>query len=284
MEKIFFEKPTTFVGEVTINVTNLDKALTFYQTIIGFKILKQTDSKAVLTADGITPLLTLIQPDDVIAKEGKTTGLFHFAILLPTRADLSAFLKHIIQTGTQLGASDHYVSEALYLSDPDGNGIEVYRDRPSSEWDWSDDQVAMATEQLDGEGLLAESNQEWNGLPSDTVMGHIHLHVADLEKTEEFYTKGLGFKVVTKYPGALFTSTGNYHHHIGLNVWNGVGAPPPKKNSAGLNWFTLIYPDEDARAKVVAQLGQLGASVVNEQDSMVVDDPSGNSIHLNVGE
>src|SRR5690606_4944413 len=133
------------------------------------------------------------QPENVQPKAGRTTGLYHFAILLPSRADLSAFLKHIIRAGVQLGASDHLVSEALYFSDPDGNGIEVYRDRPSNEWSWSNDQVKMVTDPLDGQGILMESNKEWNGLPADTVMGHIHLHVSHLDNTEDFYVNGLGF-------------------------------------------------------------------------------------------
>lgn len=283
MEKKFFEKPTVYVGEVNINVTDLEKALTFYQNIIGFKVLEKTEESAVLTADGKTPLLTLEQPSDVLPKEQKTTGLYHFAILLPSRSDLSAFLKHMIQTRTPIGAADHYVSEALYLSDPDGNGIEVYHDRPASEWSWTDGQVAMATEQLDGDGILAESSQQWTSLPENTVMGHIHLHVADLKDTEEFYINGLGFQVVTNYPGALFTSTGDYHHHIGLNVWNGIGAKAPAKNSAGLNWFTLIFPDEESREAAISRLQEVGAKVYKEGNNVSTEDPSGNVIQLRIG-
>ncbi|WP_106495304.1 VOC family protein [Lentibacillus sp. Marseille-P4043] len=280
MEKQFFKDPATYVGEVSINVTDLERSLTFYKTIVGFKVLEQTEQRAVLTADGKTPLLILERPADVVPKVGRTAGLYHFAILLPTRADLSAFLRHIIQMRVQLGAADHLVSEALYFSDPDGNGIEVYHDRPSSEWSWENGEVSMATEQLDGDSILAESAQEWNGLPEQTVMGHIHLHVSDLQKTEEFYINGLGFTVVTTYPGALFTSTGDYHHHIGLNVWNGVGAPMPTKNSVGLNYFTLVFPNEKSRTSAVERLRQIGANVTNEQDYYVTEDPSGNVIRM----
>ncbi|GAB3806110.1 VOC family protein [Virgibacillus kimchii] len=282
MEKHFFEKPTIYVGEVSVNVTDLKKSIEFYQTVIGFRVLEETDNRAVLTADGSTPLLRLEQPDNVMPKEERTTGLFHFAILLPSREDLSAFLRHIAQSGIRIGASDHYVSEAIYLSDPDGNGIEVYRDRPASEWSWSNGQVAMATEPLDAEGVLGSGNKEWKGLPEATVMGHIHLHVAELEKTEEFYVNGLGFKVVTNYPGALFTSTGDYHHHIALNVWNGVGAPAPKRNSVGLNWFSLEFPDEKARAEAVERLEEMGARVEKEGNLYITEDPSENRIHLSV--
>ncbi|MBB6454013.1 catechol 2,3-dioxygenase [Salirhabdus euzebyi] len=282
MENKFFERPTVYVGEVSINVVNLENSLDFYQNIMGFAILDRADGKVRLTANGKTPLLTLEQPENVKPKEERTTGLFHFAILLPTRADLSAFLKHILETEHRygLGASDHYVSEALYLSDPDGNGIEVYRDRLSSEWNWDGDKVEMATVQLDAEGLLAESNEPWSGLPSRTVMGHIHLHVSDLDSTERFYVDGLAFDIVTRYPGALFASTGGYHHHIGLNVWNGVGANPPAENSVGLNWFTLVYPNEETRSEAVNRLVQSGVTVTQESDFYVAKDPSSNVIRM----
>ncbi|MBO0959396.1 VOC family protein [Neobacillus sp. MM2021_6] len=276
----FHQKPNVYVGEVNINVKNLDYSVTFYQNIMGFQVLDKTDRKAVLTVNGKTPLLTLEQPDDVISKTVNTSGLYHFAILLPSRADLSVFLRHLVQTGYPLGAADHYVSEALYLNDPDGNGIEVYRDRPSSEWTWKNDLVEMATEQLDAQGILAESDAEWNGLPSETIMGHIHLHVGDLKKAKEFYTKGLGFDVVSYYPQAAFLSTGGYHHHIAINTWQGVGAPPPPPNSVGLNWYTLVFPDEAARETVINQLHQVGAAVKEVTDFYVTSDPSGNQIQL----
>ncbi len=280
MDKNFHQKPITFVGEVSINVLDLNNAILFYQEIIGLQVLKKNDRQAVLTTDGKTPLLTLEQPADVIPKEGRTTGLYHFALLLPSRADLSIFLRHLLQTKYPFGAADHEVSEALYITDPDGNGIEVYSDRPSTDWRWADGEVAMGTDPLDGNDLLNESNGEWSKLPAGTLMGHIHLHVADLRKTEEFYMQGLGFTVVNRYGGALFTSTGGYHHHIGLNTWNGVGAPAPKENSVGLNWYTLVFADEEARNKVTEQLKGIGAVVTEKEGFFAVTDPSGNEIHL----
>ncbi|MBT2646650.1 VOC family protein [Bacillus sp. ISL-34] len=280
MDKNFHQKPITFVGEVSINVLDLNKAILFYQEIIGLQVLKKADRQAVLTTDGKTPLLTLEQPADVIPKEGRTTGLYHFALLLPSRADLSIFLRHLLQTKYPFGAADHEVSEALYITDPDGNGIEVYSDRPSTDWKWAEGEVAMGTDPLDGNDLLEESDDEWRKLPAGTLMGHIHLHVADLRKTEEFYMLGLGFSVVNRYGGALFTSTGGYHHHIGLNTWNGVGAPAPKENSVGLNWYTLVYADEEARNKVAEQLKEIGAIVTEKEGFFAVTDPSGNEIHL----
>lgn len=276
----FHQKPTVFVGEVNIKVKKLDYSVGFYENIIGLKVLEKTDHKAILTTDGKKPLLTLEQPEDVIAKPQRTAGLYHFAILLPSRADLSVFLRHLLETGYPLGAADHYVSEAIYLNDPDGNGIEVYRDRPADEWTWKNGLVDMATEQLDAQGILAESNAEWTGLPEGTVMGHIHLHVSDLKKAEEFYTNGLGFDVVSYYPQAVFLSSGGYHHHIAINTWQGTGAPTPPKNSVGLNWYTIIYPEQETREDAIERLGQLGAPVTQEADYYVTSDPAGNNIRL----
>lgn len=287
MEQKFFQKPTTFVGEVNIYVSDLQKSLDFYQRVLGFQIMQQTDSKVVLSPDGVRPILILEQPEEVRGKQARTTGLYHFAILLPRRRDLANFLKHLVQTEghhIRLGASDHYVSEALYFDDPDGNGIEVASDRPSASWNWDDGTVDMGTVALDAESLLAESDKEWDGIPEESVMGHIHLHVADLEATEHFYVNGLGFNIVTRYPGALFASTGGYHHHIGLNVWNGVGAPAPSTHSVGLHYFTLVLPDEETRQKRIDSLRNIGAEVVRIEDYYGVKDPASNTIHLRISE
>lgn len=281
----FHREPHTFVGQVDLKVGNLERSLTFYQKIIGFQILEQSARKVMLTADGRTPLLSIEQPENVIPKQPRTTGLYHFALLLPNRADLGKILKHFIQVGYPLqGASDHLVSEALYLADPDGNGIEIYVDRPSSTWNWKNGEVVMATEPLDAESLLAEGQgKPWNALPAGTLMGHIHLHVSELQKTEEFYNKGLGFDVVNRYGNqALFISSGRYHHHIGLNTWNGVGAPTPLENSVGLKWFSLVLPNQEARKKVVEQLQKIGAWVKEEHGVFLTKDPSGNHIQLRV--
>ena len=279
----FHQPPVTFVSQVNLKVQSLERSLAFYQEVIGFKVYEKTDKSAKLTADGKTVLLSIEQPSDVIPKRGRTTGLYHFALLLPERTDLANILKHLLQTGYPLqGASDHLVSEALYLGDPDGNGIEIYIDRPASKWNWNSGQVVMATDALDAENLLAEGKDEaWNGLPEGTVMGHIHLHVAELAKTEEFYTKGLGFEVVSRYgPQALFISSGKYHHHIGLNTWNGVGAPKPSANSVGLESYTLVFGDEVELKETVDRLKEIGAAVEEEKGVFITGDPSGNRINL----
>jgi catechol 2,3-dioxygenase len=168
------------------------------------------------------------------------------------------------------------------LADPDGNGIEIYRDRPSSTWEWNDSEVVMATKPLDAEEILAEGNgKPWTGLPSATLMGHIHLHVSELGQTENFYRNGLGFEVVSNYHNqALFISTGRYHHHIGLNVWNGIGAPSPLESSVGLESFTLVFPVEEAREQTINQLREIGAAVSKENQDFITKDPSGNIIRL----
>lgn len=281
----FHQPPVTYVGQVNLKVQDLQRALVFYKEVIGFKVLEQTEKSAKLTTDGKTVLLSIEQPADVMPKQGRTAGLYHFALLLPTRGDLGRALKHLLQSGYPLqGASDHLVSEAIYLSDPDGNGIEIYSDRPAAEWEWKRDEVVMTTDAMDAEGVMAEGmNGSWTGLPEGTVMGHIHLHVSDLGKTAEFYTKGLGFEIVCRYGSqALFISSGKYHHHIGLNTWNGVGAPVSPANSVGLISFTIDLPDQEALMQTIEQLAKIGAAVKEENGSYVTADPSGNTIILKI--
>ncbi|MCA1061231.1 VOC family protein [Rossellomorea aquimaris] len=278
----FHKGPHTFVGEVNLKVQDVSRSLSFYQEVIGFKILNQTEKKATLTSDGIQPLLSLEQPEHIMPKEHRTTGLYHFALLLPNRKELAKILAHMVRLNIRLGSSDHLVSEALYLQDPDGNGIEIYRDRPSTDWTWNGDQVEMAVDPIDAQGLLAEAEGEsWHGLPAGTVMGHIHLHLSDLKSTEEFYRKGLGFDVVSRFGNqALFISTGGYHHHIGLNTWNGVGAPRPTENSAGLNWFTLHFSTQEKLRATLQHLRSIGAPIEEQNGRYLTQDPSGNNIHL----
>jgi catechol 2,3-dioxygenase len=281
----FHEQPNVFVSHVHLKVTDLNKSLSFYQEIIGLRILKKAVNSAVLTADGYKSLITLTQPKDVTAKEPRRTGLYHFAMLLPSRSDLASCLKHLVESGYPLqGASDHLVSEAIYLGDPDGNGIEIYSDRPAEEWEWENGYVKMDTVALDVEDLFSQwGEKEWNGLPEATIMGHIHLHVANLQDAEEFYCKGLGFDIVTRYGGqALFISSGRYHHHIGLNTWNGLGAPAPSEKSAGLQDYTIVYPSEESRKEVLERLKELHYPVKMEEETVKVVDPSGTQVLLSL--
>lgn len=278
----FHKAPLVFPHLVALKVTDIERSLRFYQEVLGLKILEQSKNKACLTADGKTALISIEQPEKVTPKYKRTTGLYHFALLLPKRSDLADVLQHFIRYGIRLGASDHLVSEALYLSDPDGNGIEIYADRPDHTWAWANGEIMMTTEPLDLEGLLTEtSGNAWQGLPAGTIMGHIHLHVASLETAEEFYTKGLGFNIVLRYGGqATFMSTGGYHHHIAINTWAGVGAPPAEEHSAGMKYYSLVYPSIQAREDAVRRLQGLGAPVVEQDGSVYTEDPSGNRVYL----
>lgn len=281
----FHSKPTTFVNHVTIKVEDLERSLAFYKEMIGFKVLEQTASSANLTADGKTTILTIIQPENVIPKQGRTTGLYHFALLLPEKIDLANIVVHFVENGVPFGSADHLVSEALYLQDPDGNEIEVYIDRDPSEWSWSGEEVTMTTDPLDFEALLKHRvpDKKWEGLPRETIMGHIHLHVSDLDKTEDFYVNGLGFDVVNRFgPQAIFMSTGKYHHHIGANTWNGVGAPTPPENSVGMESFVLVLPHEEAVQQTIENLEKVGATVTKVDGKIVTYDPSRNRIELAV--
>lgn len=282
---IFHTKPTTFVGHVKIKVQNLNRSLQFYKGILGFDILEQTASAAKLTTDGKTSFLSLEQPENVIPKQERTTGLYHFAILLPEQKDLANIVVHLVQNGIRFGSSDHLVSEALYLNDPDGNQIEIYRDRVPSEWKWNDNEVDMAVDPLDFDTLLkhATPDQPWDRMPKASVMGHVHLHVSELIKTEEFYVKGLGMEVVNRFGDqALFLSYGKYHHHLGVNTWNGVGIPAPSENSVGLESFTLLFDNDEVRKQAVMNLEKIGAKILEEENQYVTVDPSGNRIVLAV--
>ncbi|MEA0553720.1 VOC family protein [Lysinibacillus irui] len=277
----FHEKPNTYVTNVELKVSDLQRSLTYYQDVIGFKVLHQESHKATLTADGRTALLTIVQPETVEEKQRMTTGLYHFALLLPTRRDLANIITHFHEKGVYLGASDHAVSEALYLNDPDHNGIEVYVDRPESEWTWYVDQVHMVTEPLNIQSILEEGNGNWSGLPEGTVMGHIHLSVSNLAETEQFYTNGLGYDIVSRYgTQALFISTGRYHHHIGLNTWHSENAPKLGENQVGLKTFSLRLDNEEQASSMKANLRAMGAPVIDIDGGFQTEDPSGNVVLL----
>lgn len=279
----FHEKPVTYVGEVGLKVMDLPKMTLFYKEVIGFESISETEREVRLGVGGKT-LLKLETADEILPKQQRYAGLYHFAILLPNRKELGKALLHLYNNGVGLGSSDHLVSEALYLSDPEGNGIEIYRDRETEEWKWSGDQVTMAVDPLDAAGLVQEAQaagEEWSGLPAGTVMGHIHLHVSNLKKAERFYVEGLGFEIVASMGGqALFLADYNYHHHIGLNVWNGVGIPALPKEVAGLGYYTLVLENEEKRDHLVARLKSLDTEVVDYGNYMEATDPSGNHVRL----
>lgn len=279
--------PDTSIGFVTLTISDMNRSVAFYQRVLGFQVLKRTEHTTILGPSRNEPLLVLVEQVDAQPKPYSSTGLYHFAILVPTREDLARSLLNLAETRYPLsGASDHAVSEALYLSDPDENGIEIYRDRPRSEWTWRNRQVQMVTEPIDLEGLLAEAERDdrpFEGLKPQTRIGHMHLQVADLRQAEEFYHDILGFDVMQKFPGALFVSAGAYHHHIGLNTWNSRGALRPPANSAGLRYFTIALPDESELARVVSRLEAASVPFEPRAGNIALSDPWGNGILLTVG-
>ncbi|WP_245807737.1 VOC family protein [Halobacillus massiliensis] len=281
MEQQFFKYPNLFIGHVELKVVDLERSLKFYKETIGFHVLRRSHKEAVLTANGRTPLLTILQPNNIQPKQEQTTGLYHFAILLPDRLSLAKVLKHLRENRIPIGSSDHFVSEALYLEDPDGNGIEIYSDRPSTEWKWQDSQVIMGIDPLDTQGLLQlAGDSAWKALPEKSVIGHIHLHVSELTNTEAFY-RALGFETVSRLGGrAVFISSGKYHHHIGLNTWVGVGAQPSAENNAGLKFFSIVYPDIATRDLAIKRLKELGYEPKVDGESFVIHDPSENMIKI----
>lgn len=236
----------THIGYVHLRVNNLDRVLTFYQELLGFAVVFRTEAEVGLSATGRLPLLLLLTEDKSAPRRGRRSpGLFHLAIRFPERKELAKTLLRLIRAGYPLqGASDHAVSEALYLADPDGNGVELYSDRPRDTWEWQAGEIVMVTEPLDIQDLLASARGEVSdGIHPDTDIGHIHLSVSSLEKANAFYVRQLGFGLTTgSYPGALFMAAGSYHHHIGANIWMTKDGMPSPGNSAGLAAFGIAVP------------------------------------------
>jgi len=269
-------------GAVRLRVASLDRQREFYERAIGLGTLDVSEGFARLGADG-TAIVELDENPEAEHRPPGTTGLFHLAILVPDRAELAAALARVSHAGWRLsGASDHLVSEALYLTDPEGNGIEIYRDRPRSEWQYEAGRVQMSTLPLDLDSLLTELRDaagDGDGIAAATRIGHVHLNVADLADSEAFYSGLLGFDVTVRgYPGALFLSTGGYHHHIGVNTWAGPGAPSPPPESRGLEWFELVVEDPRQLAELEGRLEDAGVALEREAEGLRTSDPSGNCL------
>ena len=276
--------PSTEIGLVKLKISDLKRSVTFYTEVVGLRILNQTENMAELTVDGRHPLLILEQiANAVVLPERSVAGLYHFAILVPDRVSLGLSLRNLIKNNIDVGQGDHLVSEALYINDPDNNGIEIYADRPKDSWkrDAAGEYI-MTTDPVDVDGLLAISEgKSWSGLAEGAIIGHVHFHVSDLQKAEEFYCGILGFDVTAHYGGmALFISAGGYHHHIGLNTWAGVGAPPAPDEAVGLDYFTLVLPTHADLDAVIVQLKNEGTTVTYHDGGWFVKDPSNISMKL----
>lgn len=266
---------------LALRVLDIGKMKRFYTDGMGFGVLKDEPGELVLTADGDNPFLTLLSGKDFTPKPRGKSGLYHFAILLPSRKALGSFIRHIMTYGAvHIGGSNHGVSEAFYMEDPEKNGIEIYCDVPDEKWDYQGNKPIMYTEPLDYKGLLEEgSDTPWSGMPDSTILGHIHLHVGDLDKALGFY-KLLGFGLVHEMAAsACFVSTGGYHHHIGFNVWNGRGAQAPPENASGLDHFVLNASGEDL-LEIMNKLIEAGYQARIEGSRLYTKDPSGNGIMI----
>ena len=274
---------STQIGHVSLTITNLARSVAYYQTL-GLTLQNRVSNEAWLGA-GETMLLHLMENQHAQIIE-RTTGLYHFAILLPSRLDLALAFRNMIDSQIPIGGySDHLVSEAIYLSDPDGNGIEVYRDRPRDQWTFRDNgEMAIDTVPLDVHNLLGElenSSKEWQGFTAGTKLGHIHLHVSNLEAAGRFYTEQLGFDMIASYGrSAKFVSAGGYHHHIGMNTWAGVGVPAPPADAVGLRYYTIVLPHKTAVDNLKNHLTQQNIPFTQNEGRITLQDPSGNTIRL----
>jgi catechol 2,3-dioxygenase len=273
----------TRLGAVRLQVSDLERSLGFYQQVLGLRVLDRTADRAQLGPIGDDrPLVELRERRGAGSVPRRSQlGLYHFAILLPDRAALGRFIAHLGAIGAAAGSADHLVSEAVYLTDPDGLGIEVYADRPRSTWRTDGRQLVMATNPLDLSGLIGlVGGAHWAGMPAGTTIGHVHLVVGALPEAEVFYHAGLGFdKVVWSYPGALFLSAGGYHHHLGTNTW----APGARRAEAGdprlLEWTLVLPRSADARAAASA-MRSAGHDVVEEGDEWLTADPWGTVLRV----
>lgn len=243
------------IGRVSLRVHDLPGVADFYQRVVGLH-RQEADGEQVTLGNGRDPLLTLIRDPAARRASPREAGLFHTAFLLPTRADLGVWLRHASDLGLRLdGAADHLVSEAVYLRDPEGNGIELYRDRPSEQWSWQAGRVAMRNEPLDFEGILAEGEAgTWAGVPVDACVGHVHLQVGALEPAERFYREALGLVVTCRFPGAVFYASGGYHHHLATNIWNSRGAGVRSSPVTGLAEVEIL---RNAPADLAAAAGDV---------------------------
>ncbi len=273
------------LGPVRLAVRDLDRSVAFYSTVLGLRVLTREGQRASLGVSAASPLVLLAADPALrpIAPRGRL-GLFHFAILLPDRGDLGRFIAHLTAIGARAGASDHLVSEALYLTDPDGLGIEVYADRPRASWTQERRQLRMSTEPLDlGALVRAGGDAPWRGMPASTVMGHLHLHVGDLAAAARFYHEVLGLdQMVWDYPGALFLSAGGYHHHLGLNTW-AAGAAPAGPQDARLLAWEMGVPSVADLEMVSARLGAAGLAWETLRDGatgLLLRDPWGTPLRI----
>ena len=265
------------LGPVRLRIADRRRSGEWLARVLGLSPLGEAGGREAWGGADGTPLVELREhPGARPIPDGGRPGIYHYAILLPGRAELGGFLAHLERLGIEHADSDHLVSEAIYLVDPDGITVEVYADRPRETWTRRDGELALATLPLDAASLIAAgAGAPWQGLPAGTRMGHVHLHVVDLAAAERFYVEGLGFAVTTRaYRGALFVAAAGYHHHVGLNIWAALRAPAGP-DDAGLDEWTLVVPDASAREALARRLDRLGVGSTRTADSIEASDPWG---------
>jgi catechol 2,3-dioxygenase len=277
--------PGTNIGLVTLRVAQLERSLRFYHGILGFQPIEQAPGRVVLGTQDNQPILEVIEVPGAGPNPIRATGLYHVAIVLPTRPDLGRMLLRLAEANVEIGHGDHVVSEALYISDPDENGLELYQDRPRSTWRWERGTLVMGTEAVDLRSLAEDSvhAEAWDVVPAGTRVGHIHLKVGNIPAARRFYSDILGFDVMVQMPTALFVSAGGYHHHIGMNIWHSQGAAPTPVTMAGLQSYAIAIPTPEALQEVKARLVANNVSFTEEQPDLIrVNDPWQNTILLKV--
>jgi catechol 2,3-dioxygenase len=275
--------PDAHPGAVHLTVSNLERSVGYYESTVGLRALSRSDRSATM-GSGRQELVVLVEEPGARTGAGYT-GLYHIALLVPERPQLARWLAHAARDRVRLtGLSDHFVSEAIYLSDPDGHGLEIYWDRPREVWEGK---VAerMTTVPLDVDSLLAElpdpNAVDFEGLPEGTVVGHVHLKVASIPETVAFYRDGLGFALMASLGAqATFLSAGGYHHHIGANTWESAGAPAPPAGAAALRYATIVVPDDEERQRILERVEESGQSPEQLDAGPLIRDPSGNRLLL----
>jgi len=269
------------IGAVALKARDLSRLTDFYTQAIGLHVIDRDSKTARLGAGGV-PFFHLESAPTATPDDPRSAGLFHTAFLQPTRQDLARWLVHVARNRVQLtGASDHAVSEAIYLDDPEGNGIEVYRDRKPEEWRWSGGRIHMTTERLDLDNLAADTaNASYAGAPDGLRIGHIHLRVGDLAATQKFYCDTIGLDPTAGRGGALFMSSGGYHHHVGSNVWQSAGAGKRDDARAGLSWFAFEAADAAQRDTVVQRLKAVNAPLSEDAGAPETRDPFGTRVRF----
>lgn len=268
-------------GPIRLQVSDLNRSREYYTQVLGLRELASEPGTAHMGDLSGSPLIDLVEHPGAapVPRRGRL-GLYHFALLLPDRPSLGSFLSHLAELGAQPGMSDHSVSEAIYLNDPDGLGIEIYADRPRQEWQYNGREIHMVTEPLRAREVMAAAREPWQGMPAGTQMGHLHLFVGDLEAATDFYHRALGLdRVVWSYPGALFLSAGGYHHHLGTNIWASGAAPAGPDDARLLEW-SLLLPDTAAVKAAGESLSSAGYTVRGEDGSWTADDPWGTTLRV----